>query len=546
MTELQGSKPDSVKTQRMSDDHSNQPAAQPTRNDTSSENPRAASSSKGVGSSSAPSGGPASESTKRESKPKSPSPVESATDSSQRVQPAKRKASTLTPQATTLQLEHRKPVNSSKVPAKPVNGTKSSGKPTQFPRGVSLIGTPGPGKPVRYGVRLRFGQIQVRVGSRFATMEGADAVARAFRATVSFGRDNGEASLNEAKLVEYSKEFVECFTKYNNIRERVSITSVIRQWLKTWTIRGQQKRKRKMVEQTRKEKNLRAAQELTRAQMNAFQNANMGQRIIGAVDFGNNHMHQQNQLPNSGMAPQHSFPQLMTQMQGGYYGALPMGSRQFTQPRQPLQLQRQPMHMQGQQTAPFHEAQHASPPQFQHIQQFPYMASQQTGAPWWGATAARTPSMASIPGQPLMHRQPQAGAPSHMQQPQQQQPQQQQQQQPQQQQQQQQPLIPQHQPQQQNGSYLHPQMLPSATGQPMQPQKFQPSTLPLGQLNQGSRQWVNQQWPSQGVGQAPVTHGSVPFRGQFELQTQYSSGQAPQDGTSHFSAHGLVSQTRQS
>lgn len=193
-----------------------------------------------------------------------------------------------------------------------------------------MIGTPGPGKPVRYGVRLRFGQIQVRVGSRFATMEGADAVARAFRATVSFGRDNGEASLNEAKLVEYSKEFVECFTKYNNVRERVSITSVIRQWLKTWTIRGQQKRKRKMVEQTRKEKNLRAAQELTRAQMNAFQNANMGQRIIGvccisalinllselftafvrsvqAVDFGNNHMHQQNQLPNSGMAPQHSL-----------------------------------------------------------------------------------------------------------------------------------------------------------------------------------------------------------------------------------------------
>lgn len=86
------------------------------------------------------------------------------------------------------------------------------------------------------------------MGSRFCSVAAADKVAQAFRDTVSFATSTGQASLDEKKLAKYDKEFVECFTKYKSTRERIAVSSVIRQWLKTWIIRGQQKRKRKIVE----------------------------------------------------------------------------------------------------------------------------------------------------------------------------------------------------------------------------------------------------------------------------------------------------------
>eukprot|EP00750_Incisomonas_marina_P006235 INCI14380.2.p1 GENE.INCI14380.2~~INCI14380.2.p1 ORF type:complete len:432 (-),score=61.02 INCI14380.2:1245-2540(-) len=117
-----------------------------------------------------------------------------------------------------------------------------------LPRGVSVIGRPGPGKPSRYGVRLRFARIQVRVGSRFCSVEAADLVAQAFRDVVTFAPNNLDATLDETKLCKYEDAEVECFTKYKSTREKVPIATLIRQWLKTWVARGQQKRKRKLLE----------------------------------------------------------------------------------------------------------------------------------------------------------------------------------------------------------------------------------------------------------------------------------------------------------
>ena len=114
-----------------------------------------------------------------------------------------------------------------------------------LPRGVSIIGKPYPGKPCRYGVRLRCARMQVRVGSRFCTVEAADKVARAFRDTVTFGPKTGLATVHEVRLVKYEGRLVECFTKYKSTRERVSIATVIRQWQRTWVIRSEQQRKRK-------------------------------------------------------------------------------------------------------------------------------------------------------------------------------------------------------------------------------------------------------------------------------------------------------------
>lgn len=124
--------------------------------------------------------------------------------------------------------------------------SESNGNQNSLPRGVSAIGTPGPGKPLRYGVRLRFSRIQVRVGSRFCTAEGAHKVAQAFRDTVSFTPSTGEATVDDAKMTKYSKVFIEVYTKYKNTRDRVSLAQVIEQWHKTWILRNLQKRKRKM------------------------------------------------------------------------------------------------------------------------------------------------------------------------------------------------------------------------------------------------------------------------------------------------------------
>ena len=124
--------------------------------------------------------------------------------------------------------------------------SESNGYQNSLPRGVSAIGTPGPGKPLRYGVRLRFSRIQVRVGSRFCTAEGAHKVAQAFRDTVSFAPSTGEATVDDAKMTKYSKVFIEVYTKYKNTRDRVSLAQVIEQWHKTWILRNLQKRKRKI------------------------------------------------------------------------------------------------------------------------------------------------------------------------------------------------------------------------------------------------------------------------------------------------------------
>jgi hypothetical protein len=123
---------------------------------------------------------------------------------------------------------------------------KRAGRRSALPRGVSVIGRPGPGKPNRYGVRLRFARIQVRVGSRFCSVEAADKVAHAFRDVVAFAPNDLNARVDTDKLGKYEAPEVECFAKYKSSREKVSIATLIRQWLQTWMTRGQQKRKRKL------------------------------------------------------------------------------------------------------------------------------------------------------------------------------------------------------------------------------------------------------------------------------------------------------------
>ena len=137
--------------------------------------------------------------------------------------------------------------NSSPVASRRHGGLDAERPRMHLPRGVSAIGVPGSGKPVRFGVRLRFSRIQVRVGSRFCSADGANSVAQAFRDVVSFSAV-GDASLAEDKLAKYTKVFVECYTKYKNTRDRVSIASIIEQWLKTWIVRSLQKRKRKLMD----------------------------------------------------------------------------------------------------------------------------------------------------------------------------------------------------------------------------------------------------------------------------------------------------------
>ena len=126
----------------------------------------------------------------------------------------------------------------------------SRGGKSALPRNVVIACRKRAGNH-RYGVKMKFGEKQIRIGSRFCDVDSASKIAKAFRYVATpceVGR--GVFDIDEKKLASLEGR-VNVYMRWGTKRTTVTATQYLREWAKAFRLKyaanEEKKRKRKAM-----------------------------------------------------------------------------------------------------------------------------------------------------------------------------------------------------------------------------------------------------------------------------------------------------------